>query len=143
MSPTGGSNSLAAAVGIGYVWDYMGHLYKQDYSDELIKSRKFENRKETAVLFREIYLQIELIREKSKTCYWSNTCDELRFEFTALDELLKKVQNSDSDRLGIIAQLRTAVITVAALFAVSIIFRECAGVRDFVRTRITLYLQMV
>lgn len=56
VSATGGSSSLAAAVGIGYVWDYTGHLYKQDFSDELIKSRKIESLNETVVLFRNIYM---------------------------------------------------------------------------------------
>lgn len=56
---------------------------------------------------------------------------------------MEKAQNSDQDRLGIIAQLQVGVIAVAGIFVLSIFFRESAGLRDFFRTRIRLYLQMI
>ena len=65
VSATGGSNSLAAALGVGYVWDYTGHLYKQDFSNELIKSRKSESINETSTLFKDIYMHIEKIRHET------------------------------------------------------------------------------
>lgn len=143
VSATGGSNSLAAALGVGYVWDYTGHLYKQDFSDELIKSRKSESINETSTLFKNIYMHIEKIRHETQVCYRFNNCSEVRSTFDTLDELMEKAQNSDQDRLGIIAQLQVGVIAVAGIFVLSIFFRESAGLRDFFRTRIRLYLQMI
>lgn len=77
-------------MGIGYVWDYTGHLYKQDFSDELTKSRKIESLNETVLLFKNIYMQIEKVRHESLTCYKSNNCSELRSTFTTLDELMEE-----------------------------------------------------